>query len=301
MPSASPAPGIATWVTASRPPTLLAGAVPVVVGGALAYHDDVFRVDVFLVTLLAAVCIQIATNIANDASDAKRGADPPDRLGPDRVVATGLVSSRQAWTAVWLMFGIAAICGIYLAFQAGVVIIAIGVISIIAALGYTGGPRPYGYAGLGEVFVFLFFGVVATVGSRFVHDSTAPADAWWLSLPIGLLATAILVANNIRDIPTDEAANKRTLAVRMGRDRSEWLYAALVLGGTVLPGAEAIAGVVPAGAAASIVTVVGAWRLMRQVRSGATGKDLIPVLQGTAQTQLAVGLLIVIGIVVAGR
>lgn len=297
MPSVE-AGGLSPWVTASRPATLWAAVVPVLVGGSLAFDDDVFRWDIFIVTLLAATAIQISTNFANDASDARRGADTADRLGPTRVVSTGLLTSRQVWTGVWAMFGLAATGGIYLASQAGWIVIVIGVVSIAAALGYTGGPRPYGYAGLGEVFVFIFFGVVATVGSRYVHDSSAPADAWWLSVPIGLLATAILVANNVRDIPTDQAAGKNTLAVRLGREKSEQLYAALLAGGTLLPAIGAIARVVPPGAIASVVAVVGAIGLIRKVRAGAAGQDLIPVLRGTAQTQLAVGLLVAGGITV---
>ena len=289
---------VATWVAASRPPTLWAAVVPVLVGGALAWDDDVFRLEIFAVTLGAAVAIQIATNFANDASDAKRGADTPDRTGPKRAVASGLLTSRQMWTGVWVMFVLAAAGGIYLATQAGLVIIGVGVVSILAALAYTGGPRPYGYAGWGEVFVFVFFGVVATVGSRFVHDSTLPDDAWWISIPVGFLATAILVANNLRDIPTDERTGKRTLAVRIGERRTRLLYAGLMILGTLLPAVLALIELVPLGAIAGSVTLVTAFGLVGRVNRGLMGAELVPVLKGTAQVQMAVGVLIAVGIVI---
>lgn len=296
MHSAEPPSTISKWITASRPATLWAAVVPVLVGGALAWNDEVLRWEVLAVTLVAAIAIQIATNFANDASDAKRGADTHDRTGPKRAVASGLISSRQMWIGVWVMFVLAAAGGIYLATQAGVVIIAVGVVSILAGLAYTGGPRPYGYAGFGEVFVFVFFGIVATVGSRFVHDSTLTTDAWWLSVPVGFLATAILVANNLRDIPTDERTGKRTLAVRLGAKHTRKLYAVLMLLGVGLPAVFALTGLVPLGAIAGSAAIVTAVGLVRRVSRGLAGAELVPVLKGTAQVQLVVGVLIVAGI-----
>ena len=165
------------WLLAARPPTLLAAVAPVLVGSGLAVDDGVFRLDVFVVTLVTAVLLNIGVNFANDASDAARGADTPDRIGPPRAVAGGLITERAMWRGVAVVFGLAVTGGVYLTAVAGPWIVVIGVASIAAALGYTGGPVPYGYRALGEVFVFVFFGLVATVGSRFVHDSTAPADA----------------------------------------------------------------------------------------------------------------------------
>ncbi|MFL5871632.1 MAG: 1,4-dihydroxy-2-naphthoate polyprenyltransferase, partial [Solirubrobacterales bacterium] len=173
---------------------------------------------------------QIGTNLANDYSDAKRGADPEDRLGPVRVTSSGLVAPRRVLYATWLAFGVAVIAGIYLATVAGWIIIAVGAASIAAGVLYTGGPRPYGYAGLGELFVFLFFGLVAVNGSYYVQVEHLDWLPFCLSISVGMLSTAILVVNNVRDIDTDRRAGKRTLAVRLGRERTRKLYLALILG-----------------------------------------------------------------------
>ena len=191
------------WVLAARPATLPAGVAAVVVGSALAGADGVFRWDAFLVTLFAAIAIQIGVNYANDLADAQKGADTAARIGPTRAVAAGLLTPGQMKRGIVTMFGLAAVAGCYLVWLAGWVILAIGIVSIIAALGYTNGPVPYGYYGLGELFVFVFFGLVATAGTRYVYDRTAPADAWLSGVSMGLLAAAILVANNVRDIETD--------------------------------------------------------------------------------------------------
>lgn len=222
---------------AARPRTLPAAIAPVLVGTAAAVlaADDI-RVGPFLAALAGSVLIQIGTNLANDYSDAKRGADDVDRLGPVRVTAAGLVAPRRVLVATWLAFAGAVAAGAYLAAVAGPVILAIGAVSILAGVLYTGGPRPYGYAGLGEVFVFLFFGLVAVNGSYFVQLERLDWLPFALSVPVGMLATAILVVNNIRDIDTDRRAGKLTLAVRIGRARARRLYAALVLGAFALLG-----------------------------------------------------------------
>ena len=216
------------WVLAARPATLPAGVAAVVVGSALAGADGVFRWDAFLVTLFAAIAIQVGVNYANDLADAEKGADTAARIGPTRAVASGLLTAGQMKRGIAVSFGLAAMAGVYLIWLAGWVILAVGIVSIIAALGYTNGPIPYGYYGLGEVFVFVFFGLVATVGTRYVFDRTAPADAWLSGVSMGFLAAAILVANNVRDIETDRTAGKRTLAVMLGRQAARWMYAALV-------------------------------------------------------------------------
>lgn len=233
------------WKTAARVHTLPAAVVPVLVGGGLALGEGVFRWDAFSLALAAALMIQVAANFANDASDAKRGVDTSARLGPPRMVALGVLTPRQMWTGVVVALLIAGIAGIGLAIIAGPLILVIGVISIIAMLGYVGGPVPYGYHGLGEAFVFVFFGLVATVGSRYVHDMTAPLAAWLLAIPVGMLVTAILVANNYRDLDTDRETGKRTLAVMLGRERTKWLYAGLIDGAFVLIVIFAIAGWTP--------------------------------------------------------
>jgi len=215
---------------AARPRTLPAAIAPVLVGtaGAIEVAGELPRVGAFFAALIGSIFIQIGTNLANDYSDAKRGADTVDRLGPVRVTAAGLVAPRSVLVATWVAFGVAVACGIYLASVAGPVIIAVGVASILAGVLYTGGPRPYGYAGLGELFVFLFFGLVAVNGSYYVQLEELDWFPFGLSVSIGCLATAILVVNNIRDIETDRRAGKRTVAVRIGRDATRRLYLALV-------------------------------------------------------------------------
>ncbi len=214
---------------AARPRTLPAAIAPVLVGSAAAYYvTEELLVAAFFAALVGSIFIQIGTNLANDYSDAKRGADTADRLGPVRVTASGLAAPRRVLYATWIAFGIAMACGIYLATVAGPVIIAIGVVSILAGVLYTGGPRPYGYAGLGELFVFLFFGLVAVNGSYYVQLEELDWLPFGLSISIGAMATAILVVNNIRDIETDRRAGKNTLAVRLGRDRARKLFMVLL-------------------------------------------------------------------------
>jgi 1,4-dihydroxy-2-naphthoate octaprenyltransferase len=216
---------------AARPRTLPAAIAPVLVGTAAAIEhvDELPRVGAFIAALVGSIFIQIGTNLANDYSDAKRGADTVDRLGPVRVTAAGLVAPRSVLVATWLAFGVAVAAGIYLAAVAGWVILVVGAASIAAGVLYTGGPRPYGYAGLGELFVFLFFGLVAVNGSYYVQLERLDWLPFALSVSIGCLATAILVVNNIRDIDTDRRSGKRTLAVRMGRRSARLLYIGLVL------------------------------------------------------------------------
>jgi len=213
---------------AARLRTLPAAIAPVLVGTALAGFQHVFHPLRLLAALLGAIFIQVGTNLSNDYSDARRGADAEDRLGPVRVTAGGLVPPRQVLIATYVSFGLAVLAGIYLIVVAGWLLLAIGVASIIAGVLYTGGPRPYGYEGLGEVFVFLFFGVVAVAGSYFVQVRGLDWEAFALSVPVGLLAAAILVVNNVRDIDSDRRAGKRTLAVRLGRKRTRVMFAVML-------------------------------------------------------------------------
>ena len=221
---------------AARPRTLPAAIAPVLVGSAAAveWAGELPRAGAFFAALLGSVFIQIGTNLANDYSDAKRGADTVDRLGPVRVTSAGLVAPRRVLVATWIAFGAAVACGVYLTAVAGIVILLIGAVSIAAGVLYTGGPRPYGYAGLGEVFVFLFFGLVAVNGSYYVQVERLDPLPLGLSIAVGFLATAILVVNNVRDIETDRRAGKMTLAVRMGRREAVRLYRMLVLGAYVV-------------------------------------------------------------------
>src|ERR1700761_8700854 len=196
----------------------------------------------FVCALIGSIFIQIGTNLANDYSDARRGADTEDRLGPVRVTAGGLMPPRQVLIGTYVAFGVAVAAGAYLVAVAGWQLLVVGAASIAAGVLYTGGPKPYGYEGLGELFVFLFFGVVAVVGSYFVQVEALHWEAFALAVPVGLLAAAILVVNNVRDIDTDRRAGKRTLAVRLGRERTRDLYVALVVLAFVTAQAPWIAG-----------------------------------------------------------
>ena len=282
--------GFRAWKTAARIHTLPAAIVPVLVGGGLASGEGVFRWDAFLWAFIGALAIQVAANFANDASDAARGADTEDRLGPPRMVALGVISSRQMWLATWIAIAVAALAGVFLTAIAGWIVLVIGASSVVAMLGYVGGPAPYGYRGFGEVFVFVFFGLVATVGSRYVHNQTAPLSAWMLAIPVGMLVTAILVANNYRDIDTDRAAGKRTLAVIMGRERTRIFFAILVYGAFL---AIALFGVVewtPISTLFSGFLIPFAAVPVRIIYAKTDGPALIRALKATARLHLWVGL-----------
>ena len=217
------------WLLAARPRTLPAAIAPVLVGTALAGSEDIFRAGPFIAALVGSVFIQIGTNLSNDYSDARRGADTEDRLGPVRVTAGGLMPPRRVLVGTYVAFGVAVAAGLYLAAVAGWQLLVVGAASILAGVLYTGGPRPYGYEGLGELFVFTFFGLVAVAGSYFVQVEDLRWEAFALGVPVGLLAAAILVVNNVRDIDTDRRAGKRTLAVKLGRDRARALFVAMVV------------------------------------------------------------------------
>ena len=282
-----------------RPRTLPAAVVPVLVGSAAAYYDGVLDWRAFSLALIGALAIQVAANFANDVSDAARGADPGDRIGPPRMVTSGVVSARQMWLATWIAIAVATACGIGLTFLAGPVVIAIGVASILAMLGYVGGPMPYGYRGLGEVFVFVFFGLVATGASRLVHDGTVPGWVWLLGIPIGMLAAAILVANNLRDIATDARVGKKTLAVLLGRTRTRVLYRVLTWGAIAVTIVLAVARVTPLTTLAASLAAPLVPHLNALARDG-EGARLVPLLSGTARLHLFFGVLLSAGIAAAG-
>jgi 1,4-dihydroxy-2-naphthoate octaprenyltransferase len=277
---------------AARPATLPAGIAPVIVGSAIAWHDGVFAFLPFIVVLFSVLAIQIGVNFANDLADALKGADTESRIGPQRAVASGLLSTREMKRGIAVAFGFAAVGGIYLIWYAGWPIFAIGIVSIIAALGYTNGPIPYGYYGLGELFVFVFFGLVATVGTRYVFGSPVPASAWAGGVAMGLLASAILEANNIRDIDTDREAGKRTLAVVMGRRWARRLYAATIASSFIWIIFSVVAGWFPPLAMITLILAPLGIPLARTVFSETDGPPLIEVLKGTAQLQLFVALLL---------
>jgi 1,4-dihydroxy-2-naphthoate polyprenyltransferase len=289
------------WLMAARPRTLPAAIAPVLVGTAAAVEwvGELPRPGAFVAALVGSIFIQIGTNLANDYSDARRGADTADRLGPVRVTSAGLVTPQRVLTATWVAFGIAIACGIYLAAVAGIVILLIGAASIAAGVLYTGGPRPYGYAGLGEVFVFLFFGLVAVNGSFYVQVEELAALPLGLSIAVGFLATAILIVNNVRDIETDRRAGKTTLAVRMGRHDAVVLYRLFVLGAFATLPIALLAG------GGSLLPLIGLLALplaigpMRTMSNRTDGPALNGALAATGVLLAAFSLLVSAGLLLA--
>ena len=286
------------WVMASRPRTLPAGLAPVFVGTAAAVHalqeydaTDAFRWGTFIAALIGAIFIQIGTNLANDYSDAKRGTDTEDRLGPVRVTASGLAAPRRVLHATWAAFAVAALAGLYLGFEVGPEIVVVGIVSIAAGVLYTGGPRPYGYEGLGELFVFVFFGLVAVNGSYYVQLEQLDLAPLLLSIPIGLLSAAILVVNNIRDIDTDRRAGKRTLAVRLGRERTRTLYEAMLALSFLMQPLVLLAGTRWAPALAALLAAPLAVKPLRAVRTRTDGPALNAALAQTGALLAAFAIL----------
>ena len=223
------------WLLAARPRTLPAAAAPVIVGSAMAYYENAFRLLPALAALAGALLLQIGANLANDVFDYQKGADNTKRLGPTRVTQAGMLSSTEVKAGMWLTFVLAALIGIYLTLVSGWPVVAIGLAAIAAAILYTGGPFPYGYRGLGEVFVFLFFGLAAVAGTFYVQANRVSLSAIIASIPMGLLIVAILVVNNLRDLPTDRASGKMTLAVRLGQRGARQEYLLVVLAAYLIP------------------------------------------------------------------
>ncbi len=285
---------------AARPRTLPAAIAPVLVGTAAAVEtsNDV-RVGAFIAALIGSVFIQVGTNLANDYSDARRGADAADRLGPVRVTSSGLVAPRRVLVATWVAFAVAVAAGIYLAAVAGVVILAVGAASILAGVLYTGGPRPYGYEGLGELFVFLFFGLVAVNGSYYVQLERLAWLPFGLSLAVGFLVTAILVVNNVRDLDTDRRAGKRTLAVRIGRRRTRRLYAALIAAAFVAVPLSLLAANGPAWGLLALGALPLARGPLEAVMTRTDGPSLNAALAGTGALLAAFSGLLAAGLLVA--
>lgn len=290
-------PRLSLWVAGARPRTLPAAVVPVAVGTAAAMQAGSVVWWRAICALIVSLALQVGVNFANDYSDGVRGTDA-DRVGPLRLVGSGAVQASLVKRAAFASFGVAAVAGLLLAAATSWWLIAVGLAAILAAWTYTGGPRPYGYAGFGELFVFVFFGVVATVGSEFVHGQRLRWLTGVLSVGVGLLAMALLVINNLRDIPGDTAAGKQTLAVRIGDAATRRLYCACLV--------------------AAMATVAGAalgWRLwtllatlvmapvavapMRTVLGGAKGRALIPVLGDTGRLQLLFAAALTLGLLLA--
>jgi len=285
------------WLLAARPRTLPAAIAPVLVGTALAGSEGTFRALPFVAALLGSVFIQIGTNLSNDYSDARRGADTEDRLGPVRVTAGGLMPPRRVLVGTYVAFGVAVAAGLYLAAVAGWELLVVGAASILAGVLYTGGPRPYGYEGLGELFVFTFFGLVAVAGSYFVQTEGLHWEAVALGVPVGLLAAAILVVNNIRDVDTDRRAGKRTLAVKLGRGRARTLFVGMVAVAFAIPVA-----LVPALSPWLLLVLAAlplAPPLVRTVRTRSDGPALNGALATTGRLLAVFSLLLAAGLLLS--
>jgi 1,4-dihydroxy-2-naphthoate octaprenyltransferase len=284
------------WLMAARVRTLPAAIGPVLVGTALAGFLHVFHPLRFLAALVGAIFIQVGTNLSNDYSDARRGADTEDRLGPVRITAGGLVPPRQVLLATYLSFGVAVLAGVYLIAVAGWQLLLVGAASILAGVLYTGGPRPYGYEGLGELFVFLFFGIVAVVGSFFVQVKHVDWEAFALAVPVGLIAAGILMVNNIRDIETDRRARKRTLAVRLGRARARGLFAVTIYAAYALLVITWVRGPLSPLVMVPLLTLPVAAEIVRVVRNRVDGRSLNRALAQTGLLQLAFCMLLSVGV-----
>jgi 1,4-dihydroxy-2-naphthoate polyprenyltransferase len=290
--------GRRAWWLAIRPRTLPAAVGPVLVGLGVALGEGVFVPGPALAALAVSLLLQVASNLANDLFDFRSGADTADRVGPPRAAALGLLSQRELTAGIAVVVGLAGFVGLYLVSVGGWPILLLGVLAIISAVAYTGGPWPYGYRGLGEVFVFVFFGLVATVGSTYVQTGEVTALAACAAVPVGLLATALLVINNLRDIPTDTEAGKRTMAVRLGDRTTRIVYVTMLVDVFLLVIVVAVTARIPA--LLGLVGIGFAVPPIREVRRGAVGPALIPVLGATGRTQLVTGLLLALGLALGG-
>jgi 1,4-dihydroxy-2-naphthoate octaprenyltransferase len=291
----SPPSTLQIWILAARPKTLPAAAAPVIVGAAVAAYESSFRFLPVLAALLGALLIQIGTNLANDVFDFKKGADTGERLGPTRVTQAGLLSPTQVMTGMWLTFFVAVLSGIYLVWIGGWPIVAIGLISIAAGIAYTGGPYPLGYNGLGDLFVFIFFGLVAVCGTYYVQALTISPLAVWSAVPMGFLATAILVVNNLRDIDTDAKAGKRTLAVRFGRKGARIQYVLMLALSYLCLIWMGVSGLAPIWIGLTLLALVRAIPLITLIFQE-TGAVLNKALAGTGRLELEFGLLLSAGL-----
>ena len=292
------------WRVAIRPATLPAAVGPVAVGLGVAAGEGGIRPVPALAALAVALLLQVAANLANDLFDFRAGADAADRLGPPRAALLGLLTERELMAGIGLVLTFAGLAGLVLVSVGGPVILALGVLAIVCAVAYTGGPWPYGYYGLGEVFVFLFFGPVAVAGTTYLQTGAWEPLAFAASVPVGALVTAILVVNNLRDIATDRRAGKCTLAVRLGVRATVGEYGALL----ALAGAVPVLLVVSAWTSPTVLLPLAslplAWPLVGVVRRAAAGGDprrLNPVLRDTARLSLVFALLFAVGLALAAR
>jgi len=282
------------WIVGARPKTLPAAVVPVAVGLAAAAGSSGIRWWLGVPALVVSLALQVGVNYANDYSDGVRGTDEV-RVGPLRLVGSGLVAPSKVKAAAFVAFGIAAVAGLVIALCTSLWLLVVGVAAIAAAWFYTGGKNPYGYIGLGEVFVFVFFGLVATVGSTFAVSESLPSLSWLASVPVGCLACALLVVNNLRDIPTDTDAGKKTLAVRLGDRRTRGFYVLLCVVAAVF---VVLTGVQRPSAVLGLVGLAAVAPGVATVRGGAKGRDLIVVLGTTGRAQMLFGLAFSLGLMI---
>ena len=283
------------WMLAIRPRTLPAAAAGVITGSALAWRDGFFRLDAALACLLTAVLLQIGSNLANDVFDFERGADTPERSGPVRVTQAGLLSPRQVKYGMVIVFGLAALLGSYLAWLGGWAIIVIGIAAILSAIAYTGGPFPLGYYGLGDLFVFLFFGLAAVAGTYYVQAGFVSAAAWWMAIPPGLIITAVLVVNNLRDLENDRRAGKRTLAVILGERATKVQYLVGMIAAYLVMPIAASTGLIAWSSLLSWLSLPLAIRAAHTVLTQ-RGRPLNWALAWTGQTALLFSILFWIGL-----
>lgn len=301
MQQRAPSGRLRLWWLAARPATLPAAVAPVLVGTAAGLADlggaGALRPLPFLAALVGALLIQVGTNFANDYSDFHRGADTHERMGPTRVTQAGLLTPAEVRRAIGVTFAAAVLVGAYLVWVGGWPIVAIGVASIVCALAYTGGPWPYGYHGLGDVFVFVFFGLVAVCGSAYLQTGAVSELALLAAVPIGLLVTNILVVNNLRDLPTDRAAGKRTLAVRIGDRATRWQYALIAALAYAVPAVLLATGGAGWWVLLPWLTIPLAVRAVCAVLGGLAGRDLNQMLARSGQLQLLYGVLLAAGLI----
>jgi 1,4-dihydroxy-2-naphthoate octaprenyltransferase len=286
------------WKLAIRPRTLPAAAAGVVMGAALAWHDRYFRLDAVLVCLLTALLLQIGSNLANDVFDFERGADTSERLGPTRVTQTGMLTPKDVKAGMTLVFGLASLLGLYLAWLGGWVIIIVGIAAIISAIAYTGGPFPIGYHGLGDIFVFIFFGLASVAGTYYIQAGFVSPAVWWMTIPPGLIITAILVVNNLRDLENDRKAGKHTMAVRLGENATKIQYVTCIATSYLILIPVAWLGLIPWTTLIACLSLPLAIQASKVVLTQ-KGRPLNAALAKTGQTALVFSLLFWLGLLLS--
>jgi len=285
------------WLRASRPQTLPASAVPVIIGASLAWSHQLFRWDTTIIALFCALLIQIGTNFANDYYDFIKGSDRPDRIGFERATASGHVTPAAMLNATWITMAMAFFAGLYLVWVAGWIILLLGVLSLLFGIMYTGGPYPLGYNGLGDIFVFIFFGIIAVMGTYYVNALEWSIHSLWASVPVGALCVNILVVNNLRDIEQDRISGKRTLGVLLGEYALKLEYTLLAAAALIIPIMFYLLFDYSLWILLPLLSLPPKWILIRKVWTHENKRDLNTVLERTAQFMILYGLLFSAGII----